>query len=200
MQQAYISAFINPVFRAFGVRLLPLTLRHCYLFDALGTALPFHPAPDAITLEDAGLVCYVCSRPGLDTIRDIETGTVFGQVRKLLRAGRKTRKTGPGEHIKAVGEYLTHYTERLNRVNTGGGKTPKVHYAVKLAWVLMQHMTEAQAWDMPLPRALCYVAAANEMQGDDGYLSERDEYMAQINDRISKGELTAEQALEAMNG
>ena len=200
MQQAYISAFINPVFDAFGVRLLPLTLRHCYLFDALGTALPFHPAPDAITLPDAGLVCYVCSRPGLDAIRDIEAGTVFEQVKQILKGGRKTRKAGNDAHLAAVREYLAHYTDRLNRVNTNGGRTPKVHYAVRIAWCLMQNMTEDQAWDMPLPRAMCYMAAANETAGDDGYLSEQDEYMAQVNERISKGELTLEQGLKVING
>jgi hypothetical protein len=200
MQQAYISAFINPVFDAFGVRLLPLTLRHCYLFDALGTALPFHPAPDAITLQDAGLVCYVCSRPGLDTIRDIEAGTVFSQVKRILKGGRKTRKTGNDAHLAAVREYLAHYTERLNRVNTSNSRIPKVQYAVRIAWCLMQNMTEDQAWDMPLPRAMCYMAAANETAGDDGYLSEQDEYNAQVNERISKGELTLEQGLKVING
>jgi len=200
MQQAYISAFINPVFEAFGVKLLPLTLRHCYLFDALGTALPFHPAPDAITLQDAGLVCYVCSRPGLDTIRDIEAGTVFEQVKAILKGGRRTRKAGNDAHLSAVREYLAHYTERLNRVNSNGGKAPKVHYTVRIAWALMQNTTEAEAWDMPLPRAMCYMAAANETAGDDGYLSEQDEYMAQVNERIHKGELTLEQGLKVING
>jgi len=200
MQQAYISAFINPVFEAFGVRLLPLTLRHCYLFDALGTALPFHPAPDAITLQDAGLVCYVCSRPGADTLHDIEAGLVMKRVAALLRSARKTRKAGNETHLAAIRGYLEHYTTSLNRVSTGSGKTPKVHYTVRIAWALMQHMTESEAWDMPLPRALCYIAAANETAGDDGYISEREEYMAQLNEQVHKGEITPEQALKVING
>jgi hypothetical protein len=117
----------------------------------------------------------------------------------MAKIAKKATKGQIPIEMQHVKNYLAHYTSRANRTESKG-KIGKVNYAVKIVWLLMQVMTEADAWNMPLPRALAYCAAYNESQGDDSYISERDEWLAQLNDKVAKGETTMDQALEAANG
>ena len=76
--------------------------------------------------------------------------------------------------IEAFKAYVSAYTE-MPEPWVDKGKTQKqsaVPFTIRLAWSLMQRLSEGEAWNCPMSRALGYYSAEAEFNGTE-FVSEQ---------------------------
>ena len=72
-------------------------------------------------------------------------------------------------------EYITAYTETPDAFKKEGEKArgSAVPMPVRVAWLLMDRMTEEEAWNCPMTRAMAYFTSESECKGQD-FVLEKD--------------------------
>lgn len=197
MQDVYLHAWTLQPARAFGVDLKPLTLGHCYVFACLNTSFPFIDPEYRLSLNDCGIVLFVCRSAWQDSLAQLIEGNVdvlMKDMRDLAKKWARKHNTICDINAEAniVEAYLREYATMPRRVATGSSsRFPlRSHWTFAMAWRLMKRMSESDAWGMPLSRVTAYLSADDALNNDESLVSEKQEQMLDFQERMNNGTLT----------
>lgn len=153
MQPVWIQSLLYQPPTVLGKQLKPFSALHFLILNFY--ASPFLHGKGRISTDDLILAVIVCasdfaSRHDLLNIDN----------KQIKKWGREHRKTDLLEAVATFEEYLQEsmvIPEKWQSVQDGGG-TIKTNTSYALVMFAMGRlgMTEAQAWDVPLARLVCY--------------------------------------------
>jgi len=173
VDQDFLASFfaVPPVL--LGRKLKPFCCGHAVILASLES--PFIVS-GKVTPEELIVAVWVCSQT-FEEGRD-----------KILNGGDVLRvecekwggEIGGFDFSKAVVDferYLTDYTKAPERWKTKASKEARAPWPLVVATTIMHEfpVSESDAWNMPLPKALWYFAACAEaFYGDESLVSQRD--------------------------
>ena len=173
MQQAYINARLNFRPTCYGRKLLPLSLGNTFLLEMINSPFVLGLTPTFSDVVTATLFCSKTFAENCAMLEDKEN-----MVKEITAWGKHFAKLNlQGENEKEQLEILNKYFEfyqifprrwddRGKRVAT---KTP---WQMAIAWQLMEKFSESEVWEMPLTRAMAWLAvkqdnAESNLMSDD---------------------------------
>ncbi len=170
MQTAFERAFApSPTFNVYSRDLRPLSLSHCLLLEAVGS--PILHDPSATTPDDVLLAAYLCSLPAGAAWQAVNEGVDAPSIQAWGEAWASNAVVG--DESSTFARYLEHYLTAPRRWRSGSSSV-KTPWEIFVCAGLMRelHLDEAEAWEMPVNRALAYWATTAEHAGDDSILTE----------------------------
>jgi len=154
-------------------KLRDFSLGHAYLLEALES--PFMVG-GKVGLGDLAVAVLICSKSFQDARRFLMLPPPL-LVKKAERFGWRCRLFGVklDDEMEGFKEYITAYTETPDAFTKEGEKVrgSSVPLSVRIAWQLMDRMTEEEAWNCPMSRALTYFTSEAECKGQD-FVLEKD--------------------------
>ena len=159
-------------------RLRDFSLGHAYLLEALES--PFMVG-GKVGLGDLAVAVLVCSKT-FAKAREFLMLPPPLLIKKAERWGWWCRLMGVklDHEMAEFKNYILAYTETPEAFEAKGkkGRDSAVPMAVRIAWQLMDRMSEDDAWNCPMSRALTYYTSQAEYNGQE-FLTER-EYLKVI--------------------
>jgi len=148
-------------------KLQDFTVGHAFLLDAIES--PFMVG-GKLGLGDLVVAALLCSKSFQDAKKYLLQPPPL-LMKKAERWGWWCRLRGFNEveEIVKFKEYIAAYTEMADPYTKPGAKTQRsaMPMAVRVAWCLMERMTEEDAWNCPMSRALTYFTAMAECGGTE---------------------------------
>ena len=166
MYECHINAVLLRPGVIMGQELRPFTLGHAFLLEAQDS--PFI-CGGAVEFADLVFAVVICSMPWE------EARALVMDERRLIKAAAKWgRRVGRKKYdIKeACAEFATYIKSYFDTVDVLEDPEKKADpcptalpIAARMAWALMERMTEAEAWACPMGKALMYCVAKGEESG-----------------------------------
>jgi len=129
-----------------------------------------------VGLGDLAVAVLICSKSFQDARRFLMLPPPL-LVKKANWWGWWCRLLGTKmEHeMEGFKEYINAYTETPDAFKKEGEKVrgSAVPMPVRVAWLLMDRMTEEEAWNCPMSRAMAYFTSEAECKGQD-FVLEKD--------------------------
>jgi len=181
--------------RIWGVRLTPLTLGHCLLLDALGIDTDLWKATrgTVATPDQLGLAVWVCALPWTEARRRLADWPERRLHRAMARLGRRMARAGRRQasagHVRSgyvqgldrFVQYLDAYLAGPDRFTDGKGTAHRRGpWPLLVAAALGKGAAEPtlRALDLPAGWALCLLASARIIEGDESWFSDVDYALA----------------------
>ena len=182
--------------RIWGVRLTPLTLGHCLLLDALGIDTDLWKATrgTVATPDQLGLAVWVCALPWTEARRRLADWPERRLHRAMARLGRRMARAGRRQasagHVRSgyvqgldrFVQYLDAYLAGPDRFTDGKGTAHRRGpWPLLVAAALGKGSAEPtlRALDLPAGWALCLLASARIIEGDESWFSDVDYALAE---------------------
>lgn len=174
MQAAYAATVLAEPLVVIGKRLEPFSVGHAHILEAIGS--PFMTG-EKVEFTDFVLAVWVCSR------------IAFSESRFLLptteAAEKECRKWGIEfggcdfvSELAKFNDYLASHSLSPKRWKKGAESALRVPWTLAVFWRIcggrLNSASESFAWNLPLPFAISYNAAALAMSGDDSLMSEEE--------------------------
>lgn len=168
MQTAWIQACLYQPPVVLGRQLQPFSSFHALALDGVRSPFWHGGAP---TIDDLVLAVHICALTW-------ETrAAVFGDVRRIMKWGRRQRKADHASELAAFRLYLDEsnvYPARWKTSESSAIKASGFFHLVAFGMGRM-NMSEAQAWDCPMARLVCYSEAHREQEtGKSDLISEEE--------------------------
>jgi len=149
-------------------RLQDFTVGHTYLLQAMESPFIQGGSADLLDLVSAVLVC---SMP-FDKACTFLMQPIDNIARAAARWGFWCRLRGYtlDEEMQKFRAYIGAYTEMpdvYEDKNNFKRRESALPFGIRLAWLLMERMSEREAWNCPLSRALTYWQVDAESKGTD---------------------------------
>lgn len=140
-----------------GRQLQPFSAFHALALSSVES--PFWAGGDP-TVDDLVMAVHICS---LSWDRRHE---IFPDVKQMKRWGRACRKERFDEHMALFTQYLGESNVYPERWQEGGSSEIKAcsFYHLVVFGMKRLGMMEAEAWDCPMSRLVCYSEAHNEQE------------------------------------
>lgn len=187
------SQFLETVFHSppvlLGRALKPFCCGHAVTLDALES--PFVKGGTA-TLDDLISAIWVCSH-SFEEIRSKFGGDRQAMLSECVDWGKSASDFDLQSVNEGFQRYLVEGTRAPQRWKTKESKNSRAPWALTVVTALMREMkmSEAQAWNMPLPQALWYFASISEANGDKSLKTEEDRERQKIAAEMNVQEVVA---------
>lgn len=177
MGSPYTAAFCPPAPEVLRRRLLPLSLGHCVLLEAVGS--PFVRAGGArVKPGDLALAVFICSHPSKATREAHYTPDKFALD---IQWGLDCKGLDFVAEKKAFEEYLESSLKMPEIWQESGSKAPVAAWQFSVVAALMKGgLGREEAWDMPVAEALALYAAMLEREGAELVSPEEAAIMARM--------------------
>ncbi|MEN6360042.1 MAG: hypothetical protein ABFD59_08300 [Smithella sp.] len=174
MQQVFKVAICQPESVVLRRRLLPLSLGHIY-------ALMVYDSPyisgEKKTLIDLAFAVGICARSFEDIISWLSSKTL---LRDCKQWGQSCRKLNFAAEEVEFESYLNSHCIVPDRWKSEKSD-PVLHpWPLIIAVSLFPLVGESRAWNMPLPLAMSYWSAQEEINGDKSLKSEHDDKLRKL--------------------
>lgn len=176
MDSAYRAALLSRPSEALGRRLLPFSLGHSYLLEALGSPLV---CGGGVSEDDIVVAAWVCSRTYQDALSSIRRMDMEPACRAWGEAvGASVDWESEGE---AIADHMSKYAVAPRRWQSEKSKGPRAPWQLSVATAMMMHagVPEQEAWDKPLSESLCMYAAIGDHLGDEGLMTDSEAAVAE---------------------
>ena len=166
MNQAYINSYLHISPSTYGKKLSPLTVGHSLILDFISS--PFFTGKP-ITEQDLKTAVFFCS---IDFQTGIKYLTDRNQLQKeILNWSKEITKSkvvydfqNEMETFKTYFEYYLKFPRRWeDKANNHESKVP---WQYSVIWLLLERYEEMEVMNMPLTKAMCFVACQNNINGD----------------------------------
>ena len=183
MQSAFILSHLARPKNVLGIDLVPLTLGHVYILYAVDS--PFVTG-EPYAKDDFIFAVYLCSRDWRESIGLIQLIDKTGLPDDDFVKWSNTLNLYDESAKESLADYFSDYLKSPERFQKGDGnstiKSPRVFYtAISLMHYL--RLSEDQAWNMPVVKALSYLATMGEILGDTDLISDLE---AQLINKLDK--------------
>jgi len=149
------------------------TVGHAFLLEALES--PFMLG-GMVHFNDLVVAALICSMP-FSKAREYLMRPLFKMQRDVQRWALWCRfcRLDADEEMAAFKNYISAYVDSPEPWKKQGkaSKESAIPLSIRMAWVLMERMTEDEAWNCPMSRALGYYTAYAEYNGQE-FMTERD--------------------------
>jgi hypothetical protein len=172
MQQVYLNALWLKPPRVFGRQMLPLTLGHAYLLEAIES--PCVMDAGLSTRQDCIAAAYLCSHPWRRACRLIP-GIAAGRRKwRLVFWGGLNRRADWDRQCSRFMEYVRAYTvvPARNQKTEKRDASPRVPWPLAVAYAAGARSFSDPLWDLPIPEVFAFHAAACAYAGDKSLKSE----------------------------
>lgn len=170
----------------YGRQLLPFSLSHSLMLD--GLASPYWRGGNA-TADDLCAAIDVCSRNWRENAVWLAHSDNPRVRRSLSALKTAARLLGHEKADAAFRAYINDHMDFPPREVRGPGRQMASPWQWRVAsWLLRGGMSEDEIWNMPCARAVAYLDASNESEGDDSLVDEAD---ASVADMIARANALA---------
>lgn len=164
MNQAYINAFLHIKPVAYDKQLLPLTIGHSLILDFISS--PFFTGRP-IQESDLITAIFFCSmnfEKGLHylTNRDEMNDDIQKWSKQLSKSNHDFET-----ELAVFNKYLEYYMTFPRRWEDSTGKDSKVPWQCSIIYLLLEKFSESDVMNMPLTKAMCWVACHNNQMGEN---------------------------------
>lgn len=143
------------------------TVGHAFLLEALES--PFMLG-GMVHFNDLVVAALICSMP-FSKAREYLMRPLFKMQRDVQRWGFWCRIRGLNisQEMEKMRDYISSYHDMAEPYKKKGSRTHKsaLPESVRVAWCLMERLTEDEAWNCPMARALSYFTAQAEYNGQE---------------------------------
>jgi hypothetical protein len=140
---------------------------HALMLEAVQSPFMVGGAPD---FDDLVLAVHICSHGWADRFR------IRTDLPAVIEWGKSLTADDIATSRRKFDNYLSESWKAPSFWQSGEGSDQRADWTYHLAVFGMRHlnMTEAEAWDCPIARLVCYRACVGETEGDKSLMTDED--------------------------